>query len=97
MTNTDSRLTRYLLRCGAIAGPLFIFTVLVQSYTVPGFDACHDLLSLLSLGTYGFVQIANFILAGVLNLAYASASGAGCMGVPPARSPPSLWPSTASS
>src|SRR6266849_3737707 len=64
-------LTRILLLCGAIAGPLFIFTVLIQDYTRPGFDPRLDLLSLLSLGDWGWVQITNFILAGVLNLLYA--------------------------
>ena len=64
-------LTRLLLLCGAIAGPLFIFTVLIEDYTRPGFDPRLDPLSLLSLGDWGWVQIANFALAGVLNLLYA--------------------------
>lgn len=64
-------LTRLLLLCGAIAGPLFIFVLLVQDYTRPGFDPRLDLLSLLSLGDWGWVQIVNFILAGLLNLLYA--------------------------
>lgn len=64
-------LTRLLLLCGAIAGPLFIFIVLIQDYTRPGFDPRLDGLSLLSLGDWGWVQIANFILAGLLNLLYA--------------------------
>ena len=69
-TKTRS-LTRILLLCGAIAGPLFIFTVLIQDYTRPGFDPRLDPLSLLSLGDWGWVQIVNFVLAGVLNLLYA--------------------------
>src|SRR5437588_11925355 len=64
-------LTRLLLLCGAIAGPLFIFTVLIQDYARPGFDPRLDPLSLLSLGDWGWVQIVNFALAGVLNLLYA--------------------------
>ncbi len=64
-------LTRPLLLCGAIAGPLFIFTVLIQDYTRPGFDPRLDVLSLLSLGDWGWVQTVNFALAGVLNLLYA--------------------------
>jgi MFS family permease len=64
-------LTRLLLLCGAIAGPLFIFTVLIQDYTRPGFDPRLDPLSLLSLGDWGWVQMVNFALAGVLNLLYA--------------------------
>src|SRR5215467_2769989 len=69
-TKTRS-LTRLLLLCGAIAGPFFIFVLLVQDYTRPGFDPRLDLLSLLSLGDWGWVQITNFILAGLLNLLYA--------------------------
>ena len=64
-------LTGILLLCGAIAGPLFIFVLLVQDYTRPGFDPRLDLLSLLSLGDWGWVQIVNFILVGLLNLLYA--------------------------
>lgn len=64
-------LTRALLLCGAIAGPLFILTVLVQDYSRPGFDPRLYMLSLLSLGTWGWVQITNFVLDGVLNLLFA--------------------------
>jgi hypothetical protein len=64
-------LTRTLLLCGAIAGPFFLLTVLIQDYTRPGFDPRLDPLSLLSLGDWGWVQIGNFALAGVLNLLYA--------------------------
>jgi hypothetical protein len=70
-TKTGS-LTRILLLCGAIAGPLFLFTVLIQDYTVPDFNPRLHLLSQLSLGEWGWVQIANFVLAGVLNLLYAA-------------------------
>jgi hypothetical membrane protein len=63
--------TRILLLCGAIAGPLFILTVLLQDYTRPGFDPRTQALSLLSLGPLGWVQTVNFVLAGVLNLLYA--------------------------
>lgn len=65
-------LTRILLLCGAIAGPLFLLIVLIQDYTRPAFDPRLDPLSLLSLGDWGWVQIANFVLAGVLNLLYAA-------------------------
>jgi hypothetical protein len=67
----DRSLTRLLLLCGAIAGPLFILILLIQDYTRPGYDPRLDPLSLLSLGDWGWVQITNFVLAGVLNLLYA--------------------------
>jgi hypothetical protein len=69
-TKTRS-LTRLLLLCGAIAGPFFILTLLIQDYTRPGFDPRLYALSALSLGDWGWVQIANFALTGVLNLLYA--------------------------
>jgi hypothetical membrane protein len=50
---------------------LFILTVLIQDYTRPGFDPRLQALSLLSLGSWGWVQITNFVLAGALNLLYA--------------------------
>ena len=65
-------LPRILLLCGAIAGPLFLLTLLIQDYSRPGFDPRLDMLSLLSLGDWGWVQIGNFVLAGVLNLLYAA-------------------------
>jgi hypothetical membrane protein len=65
-------LTGKLLLCGAIAGPLFLLTVLIQDYTVPGFDPRLVELSLLSLGGWGWVQIGNFVLTGVLNLLFAA-------------------------
>src|SRR5262245_27767421 len=65
-------LTRILLLCGAIAGPLFLITVLIQDYTVPNFDPRLHPLSQLSLSEWGWVQITNFVLAGVLNLLYAA-------------------------
>ncbi|HMA35488.1 MAG TPA: DUF998 domain-containing protein [Chloroflexia bacterium] len=69
--STSLALTRLLLLGGAIAGPLFILTALLQDYTRPGFDPRLHLLSQLSLGEWGWVQMANFTLAGVLNLFYA--------------------------
>lgn len=64
-------ITMALLRCGAIAGPLFVFVALIQDYTRPGFDPRIHLLSLLSLGDQGWVQMANFVGAGVLNVLFA--------------------------
>lgn len=63
--------TRLFLLCGAIAGPLFILVVLVQDYTRAGVDPRTQALSLLSLGPLGWVQTANFVLTGVLDLCYA--------------------------
>lgn len=64
-------LTRGLLMAGAIAGPLFVVVALAQVATRAGFDLTRHPLSLLSLGDGGWVQVANFIVAGVLMLAFA--------------------------
>ena len=64
-------LTGILLLCGAIAGPFFIVVLLIQDYTRPAYDPRLDILSLLSLGDWGWVQMTNFILVGVLDLLYA--------------------------
>jgi hypothetical protein len=63
--------TRALLTCGAVAGPVFLLVVLVQDYTRPGFDPRRHPLSLLGQGAGGWVQVANFVLTGLLDIAFA--------------------------
>jgi Protein of unknown function (DUF998) len=63
--------TRVLVTAGAVAGPLFVVVGLVQVLTREGFDLSRHPLSLLALGDLGWIQIANFIVAGVLMLAFA--------------------------
>jgi len=64
----------FLLSCGALAGPLFLTTVLVQEATREGFDPSRHPLSALSLGDLGWIQTTNFVLTGLL--ATAGAVGA---------------------
>lgn len=71
MQPESSSLTRWLLTCGAVSGPLFIAAVIVQSAINPGFDLRRVLISNLSLGHYGYLQIGNFSLCGVLNILFA--------------------------
>lgn len=71
MQNPGSQLTRYLILGGAVSGPLFILAVLGQSLINPGFHLGTHLISLLSIGPYGYLQIANFGLCGVLNVLFA--------------------------
>lgn len=63
--------TKRLLTAGVIAGPLFVAVALLQAFTREGFSLERHALSQLSLGRLGWIQIANFVLCGVLFLAFA--------------------------
>jgi hypothetical protein len=69
--NHDVRRTRYLLACG-LAPALFVTVLLVEGATRPGYDPVQHFGSELSLGTRGWVQVANFLGAGVLVLGFAA-------------------------
>jgi hypothetical protein len=60
-----------LLTGGIVAGPLFLAVWLIQALTREGFDLTYHPLSLLSLGGLGWIQIANFVVTGVLYVACA--------------------------
>ena len=62
--------TRLLLGAGVVAGPIFVVTAGVQAATRHGFSLSHQPLSMLSLGDLGWIQITNFVLAGLLSLAF---------------------------
>ncbi len=63
--------TRPLLLSGIAAGVLFPLAVLAQALIRQGFDLSVHPLSLLSLGSAGWVQVTNFILTGVLMVGFA--------------------------
>jgi len=63
--------TRALLACGVVAGPLFLAVAVLQALTRDGFDLSRHPLSLLSMGELGWIQIANFVVAGLLSVAFA--------------------------
>jgi hypothetical protein len=63
--------TRALLAAGVLAGPLFVGISVVQAISRQGFDLRRHGISLLSLGDRGWIQIANFVLAGALSIAFA--------------------------
>jgi len=61
-----------LLACGAIAGPLFVTAFLVQGAARPDYDPVRHSISTLALGSgFGWFQILNFVVAGLLTLAFA--------------------------
>ncbi len=64
---TDShKLTRGLLICGIALAPLFCAVLIIQFFIRAGFDIRRTPISLLSLGDLGWIQIANFIVTGLL-------------------------------
>ncbi|TWP54168.1 DUF998 domain-containing protein [Lentzea tibetensis] len=58
-----------MVKTGLIAGPLFLVGWAVQAFTREGFDPARHPASLLSLGALGWVQIANFVVTGLLFVA----------------------------
>lgn len=63
--------TRLLIAGGAIGPLLFIIVLLIEGATRPGYSAWHDYGSSLSLGDQGWMQIANFLVCGLLTLGFA--------------------------
>ncbi|MFI0469680.1 DUF998 domain-containing protein [Saccharopolyspora sp. 5N102] len=65
------RITRSLLGYGVIAGPFYVVVGLAQALTRDGFDLSKHAWSLLSNGQLGWIQIANFIICGLMTVAAA--------------------------
>jgi Protein of unknown function (DUF998) len=61
-----NRLTRALLGAGIAAGPFYMIVGVVQAFSREGFDVRRHALSLLSNGSLGWIQIANFLISGLL-------------------------------
>ncbi len=70
---TSRRLvTDRLLSCGLVAGPLFVIAFLVQgALKGSGYDALRHPVSSLALGPNGWVQTVNFLVTGLLTVAFA--------------------------
>ncbi len=69
-TRTTS-LSRALLACGVVAGPLYVVVGAIQMLMREGFDPTRHALSLMSNGDLGWIQIANFVVTGLLVIACA--------------------------
>jgi hypothetical protein len=65
-------LTRTLLRCGLVAGPLFLGIATAEGLHRPDYRASRHPISSLALGPRGWVQVANFTASGTLCLAFAA-------------------------
>ena len=60
-----------LFVCGVIAGPLFVLVFLIEGAMTPDYDAARHPVSSLALGRFGWTQTLNFIVVGLLTLAFA--------------------------
>jgi len=63
--------TKTLLACGVVAGPLFVVVFLVEGATRAHYDPLRHPISSLALGDSGWTQRTNFLVTGLLMLAFA--------------------------
>ena len=61
-----------LIAAGLLGPLLFSVVALVDGFTKPDYSAIHNTISELALGAHGWVQSANFLLFGVLLIAFAA-------------------------
>ncbi len=68
----NKRQVTMLLLAGGVIGPLlFVLVFLIEGTTRPGYDAWRHFVSELSLSDQGWMQMANFIVCGLLILGFA--------------------------
>lgn len=67
----DRALTRGLLACGTVAGPLFVVVFLIEGATRADYDSLRHTVSSLAIGDLGWMQQLNFIVTGLLMVAFA--------------------------
>jgi len=65
------RVTKSLLGYGVIAGPIYVVVALAQAVTREGFDLARHQWSLLANGSNGWIQVANFVVTGLMVIAFA--------------------------
>ena len=65
----NASVTRILLTCGVVAGPIYIVVGLIEILIRPGFDPTRHDLSLMSNGDLGWIHIALLITTGLLTIA----------------------------
>jgi Protein of unknown function (DUF998) len=63
--------TEFLLGCGVIGPPLFYVVLLIEGATRPGYNAIQTQGSYLALTDQGWEQITNFLVFGLLCIAFA--------------------------
>jgi hypothetical protein len=70
-TGQISASAKMLLTVGAVAGPLFTLLWIIESLTRADYNPLRHPVSSLALGDFGWMQVVNFIVAGLLMLAFA--------------------------
>ena len=69
--NAEGALTRLLLRCGELAGPLFVVTFVIEGARRDGYLPRRHPVSALALGESGWTQKVSFLVTGTLTSAFA--------------------------
>jgi hypothetical protein len=69
--STNAAITKALPVCGVVAGPLFTVAWIVEGATRINYDPLRYPISSLSIGDGGWMQIATFIITGLLIFAFA--------------------------
>jgi len=69
MTQESDGLTQRLLKCGVLAGPVYVVVGFLEVMFREGFDIRRHALSLMSNGSLGWIQITSFIMSGMLVIA----------------------------
>lgn len=67
----DFARTKMFLVGGTLAGPLFTLMWIIASFTRPDYNPLRHPVSALALGDVGWMQVLNFIVAGLLSLGFA--------------------------
>ncbi len=71
-SSSGARALRLLLAAGVIGPALFVVVLLVEGATRPGYSAWHQFGSELELSSQGWEQVANFLMCGLLCIAFAA-------------------------
>ena len=76
-------LDRLLLLGGAVGPPLFVIVFLLEGATRPGYSQVRNYVSDLSMSGFGWMQVLNFVVCGLLCLAFTFGFrltlGSGCL------------------
>ena len=78
MTNNLDKSTknhRIFIICGIIMPILFTLLVIIESLLRPGYSQIHTEISYLGIGPYSIIQNTNFIISGLLSIAFAIGLG----------------------